>query len=61
MRKFEILSIEFSPYSKGPNYHYLIHYKAIVKKKWVQSTLNCIAKNEAEAREKMITRYGGKL
>lgn len=61
MRKFEILEIIPDPSGPGPDRHWVIRYKAIQKKKWVESQLGVMARNEKQAREKANSRFGDKV
>ena len=61
LRKFEILSVELSPGGPGPERAYKINYRAIENKHWTENQLWVIAKNEREAREQAMIRFGGKL
>ena len=60
LRKFEILSVELSPGGPGPERAYKIEYRAIRHKEWVVDLLWVIARNEKEAREQAMNRFGGK-
>lgn len=60
LRKFEILSIELSPGGAGPKRPYKIEYRAIRHKEWIVDLLWVIARNEQEAREQAMSRFGGK-
>lgn len=60
LRKFEILGVELSPGGAGPERAYKIKYRAIRYKEWVEDLLWIIARNEQEAREKAMNRFGGK-
>lgn len=58
MKKFEVLSVEEEPGGSGPERVWKIHYKAYVKKQWVQDTLLIIARNATQACEQAKTRFG---
>lgn len=58
LRKFEILSVELSPGGAGPKRAYKIEYRAIRHKEWVVDLLWIIARNEQEAREQAMNRFG---
>lgn len=61
LRKFEILDVKFSAGGNGSDYGHgwIITYKAIKNKKWVNDTLFVIAPSEKLARDKAIKRFGG--
>jgi hypothetical protein len=58
MRKFEILAVEMDNSGPGPDRLFRVTYRAIVNKKWIEKTLNIIAVNTAQARERAIARFG---
>jgi len=60
MRKFDIQRIELEPGGSGPDRIYNVYYKAIRNKVWVESKLSILARNEKQARDKAILRFGGK-
>lgn len=60
MRKFEILSISLNPGGPGPDRIWDVQYRAIRNKVWIEDKLMIVARNEAEARRKAMTRFGGK-
>ena len=61
LRKFEILSVELSPGGPGPDRCYKINYRAIRNKLWEERQLWVSARNEKDAREQAMKRFGGKL
>lgn len=60
MRKFKILKVELNPGGPGPEYLWAVHYTAIVKKQWKNGQLWIIARNEKQAKERAMIRFGGK-
>lgn len=58
LRKFEIINVELVPGGPGPERAYKVYYRAIKDKKWVESFLWSIGKNEKEARDRVIERFG---
>jgi ribosomal protein L20A (L18A) len=60
LRKFEILGVIADPSGPGPDRYFKIKYKAIKNKEWVEKQLGVMARNETEARDKAMKRFGGK-
>lgn len=61
MRKFEVIKVERGDGGPGPEYAFLITYKAIVKKLWSEKTLWVVAKNSIEAKQKAEDRFGDEM
>jgi len=60
MRKFKVLDVELSPGGPGPDRIWVVKYRAIVDKKWTESTVMMVARTSKEAKHKAEQRYGGK-
>ena len=61
MRHFEILSVVVDPGAPGPERLWKIYYKAYKNKKWIQTTLWIEGRNEKQARERAMIRFGDKV
>jgi hypothetical protein len=61
LRKFEILNVELNPGGPGPERLYIVKYRAIKNKQWIEGYFYIVARNEKEARNKAEQRWGGKL
>jgi hypothetical protein len=60
MRKFEILSVKESPGGPGPSRVWIVHYRAIQDKKWIEKDLWIVARTAAAAKHQAEQRFGGK-
>lgn len=61
LRKFEILDIKLSPGGPGPEQVFKVTYRAIRNKKWIESVVWIVGRNEKEARHNAEQQFGGKL
>lgn len=59
-RKFEILGSELSPGGAGPERLYIVRYRAIKDKEWVEGQMTAFGRNAKEAEHKIQQRFGGK-
>lgn len=60
LRKFEIIDVELRPGGPGPEYSYVVYYRAIKNKQWVEDYVWVMARTASEARHKAQQRWGGK-
>ena len=60
LRHFEVLGVEGSAGSAGPDRGWKIHYKAIRNKQWITGYCWMIARTAKEAKEEAYKRFPGK-